>query len=118
VSLNGYGTNIPWAQEAPEELLGTPAPIDAYAFDNADGWISIEAPENTRELTGLPAERLARLQSGLRPHLERMFTHELKWVGCQYPTPSLAQEAGLSLQEFEDFLYGACLLDWDASVSA
>jgi aminopeptidase len=43
-----------------------------------------------------------------------MFTHELKWVGCQYPTPSLAQEAGLSLQEFEDFLYGACLLDWDA----
>jgi aminopeptidase len=114
VSLNGYGTNIPWAQEAPEELLGTPAPIEAYAFDNADGWISIEAPENTRELTGLPAERLARLQSGLRPHLERMFTHELKWVGCQYPTPSLAQEAGLSLREFEDFLYGACLLDWDA----
>jgi aminopeptidase len=114
VSLNGYGTNIPWAQEAPEELLGTPAPIEAYAFDNADGWISIEAPENTRELTGLPPERLARLQSGLRPHLERMFTHELRWVGCQYPTPSLAQEAGLSLQEFEDFLYGACLLDWDA----
>ncbi len=114
VSLNGYGTNIPWAQEAPDELLGTPAPIEAYAFENADGWISIEAPENTRELTGLPAERLARLQSGLRPHLERMFTHELKWVGCQYPTPSLAQEAGLSLQEFEDFLYGACLLDWEA----
>ena len=114
VSLNGYGTNIPWAQEAPEELLGTPAPIEAYEFDNADGWISIEAPENTREQTGLAAERLARLQSGLRPHLERMFTHEMKWVGCQYPTPGLAQEAGLSLQQFEDFLYGACLLDWDA----
>jgi len=114
VSLNGYRTNIPWAQEAPEELLGTPAPIEAYEFDNADGWISIEAPENTREQTGLAAERLARLQSGLRPHLERMFTHEMKWVGCQYPTPGLAQEAGLSLHQFEDFLYGACLLDWDA----
>jgi len=113
-SLTGYSTNIPWAQEAPEELLATPAAIEAYAFDNADGWIAIEAPENTREQTGLPADRLARLQSGLRPHLERMFTHELKWVGCQYPTPALAQEAGLSLQEFEDFLYGACLLDWDA----
>jgi aminopeptidase len=113
-SLTGYSTNIPWAQEAPEELLATPASIEAYAFDNADGWIAIEAPENTREQTGLPAERLARLQSGIRPHLERMFTHELKWVGCQYPTPALAQEAGLSLQEFEDFLYGACLLDWDA----
>jgi aminopeptidase len=113
-SLTGYGTNIPWAQEAPDELLDTPAPIEAYAFDNADALISIEAPENTRELTGLPAERLARLQSGFRPHLERMFTHELKWVGCQYPTPALAQEAGLSLQAFGDFLYGACLLDWEA----
>jgi aminopeptidase len=111
-SLTGYGVNIPWAQEAPEELLGTPAPIEAYAMDNADALIVIEAPENTRELTGLTGDRLTRLQSGMRPHLERIFTHDLTWVGCQYPTPSLAQEAGLSLEEFEDFLYGACLLDW------
>jgi aminopeptidase len=113
-SLTGYGTNIPWAQEAPDELLATPAPIDAYAWDHADALVSIEAPENTRELTGLAADRLARLQSGMRPHLERLFTHELKWVGCQFPTPALAQDGGLSLHEFEDFLYGACLLDWDA----
>jgi aminopeptidase len=114
VSLTGYGTNIPWAQEAPEELLATPAPIEAFALDQAEALIAIEAPENTRELSGLSAERLGRLQSGMRPHWERMFTHELQWVGCQFPTPALAQDAGLSLGEFEDFLYGACLLDWDA----
>jgi aminopeptidase len=39
---------------------------------------------------------------------------DLKWVGCQYPTPALAQEAEMSLAAFTDFLYGACLLDWDA----
>ena len=50
----------------------------------------------------------------MRPHLERVLTTDLKWVGCQYPTPALAQEAGMSLAEFEDFLFGACLLDWDA----
>jgi aminopeptidase len=114
LSLNGYGSNIPWAREAPEELLSKPAAIEAYTFDHADALISIEAPENTRELTGLPAERLALIQAGVRPHLERMFTHELRWVGCQYPTPALAQDAGMSLREFEDFLFGACLLDWDA----
>jgi aminopeptidase len=113
-NLTGYGTNIAWAKEAPEDLLCKPSAIDAFAFDNADGLISIEAPENTRELTSLPAERLTKLQSAMRPHMERMFTHELKWVGCQYPTPALAQDAGLSLAEFADFLYGACLLDWDA----
>ena len=73
-SLTGCGTNIPWAREAPEELLDTPAPIEAYALDNADGLISIEAPENTRELTALrpsgsAASRpgCARTSSGFSP---------------------------------------------------
>jgi aminopeptidase len=114
VGLSGTGFNLPWAQEAPEELLDNPAAIETYAFHEADAWVGIEAPENTREMSGLAPERLGRLQAGLRPHVERVFTFDLKWVGCQYPTAALAQEAGMSLAEFEDFLYGACLLDWDA----
>ena len=113
-NLAGNGINVPWAQEAPEELLSKPAPIETHGLDHADALIAIEAPENTRELSGLPAERLALIQAGLRPHLERVLTMDLKWVGCQYPTAALAQEAGVSVGEFEDFLYGACLLDWDA----
>ena len=46
--------------------------------------------------------------------MERIFTKEMTWVACQYPTQALAQEAGMSLEEFTDFLYGACLRDWDA----
>jgi aminopeptidase len=113
-SLAGTGINLPWAREVPEELLSTPAPIEAYAFDKADALVAVEAPENTRELSSLPSERLALIQAGMRPHLERVLNMDIKWVGCQYPTPALAQEAGMSLGEFTDFLYGACLLDWDA----
>jgi aminopeptidase len=39
---------------------------------------------------------------------------EIPWVGCQFPTPALAQDAGMTVRAFEDFLFGACLLDWDA----
>ena len=113
VSLSGTGFNMAWAQEAPEELLDNPASLETQAFHEADAWVGVEAPENTRELSGLDPERLGRLQAGIRPHVERVFTYELKWVGCQFPTPALAQEAGMSLTEFEDFLYGACLLDWN-----
>ena len=113
-NLAGSGINMPWASEAPDELLDTPPEIEAYVWKHADALVAIEAPENTRELTALPAERLARIQAGLRPHIERVLTMDLKWVGCQYPTPALAQEAGMSLAEFTDFLYGACLLDWGA----
>jgi len=107
------GPNIPWLQEAPEELLDTPPPIDVHALETADGLIAIEAPENTREISAVPADRLGRVQAAMRPYYERVFTNDLRWVGCQYPTPALAQDAGMSLEEFEDFLFGACLLDWD-----
>jgi aminopeptidase len=114
ISLTGTGFNLIWAQEAPLELLDEPAPLEVRPFHEADAWIGIEAPENTRELTGLDQERLGRMQAGVRPHVERVFTFELKWVGCQFPTPALAQDAGMSLSGFEDFLFGACLLDWKA----
>ena len=113
IRLNLTGS-LPWALAAPEELLKTIPSIDLYALEHADGLISIEAPENTRESSALSSERLALRQAALRPALERVFTGDLKWVGCQYPTPALAQDAGMSSRAFEDFLYGACLLDWDA----
>jgi aminopeptidase len=114
VNLSGSRLDLPWANEAPEALLDEPADIDSYAWKHADALIAIEAPENTRELTALPGDRLSRLQAGWRPYLERVLTMDIKWVGCQYPTPALAQDAGMSLAQFADFLYGACLLDWDA----
>ena len=106
--------SLPWALAAPEELLKTIPSIDAHALENADGLISIDAPENTRERSALSTERVRLRQAALRPAIERVFTGDLKWVGCQYPTPALAQDAGMSTRAFEDFLYGACLLDWDA----
>ena len=113
-SLAGTTINVPWALEAPDELLDELSGIEAYAYKHADALIVIEAPENTRELSAVPPERLARIQAGLRPHVERVLTMDLAWVGCQYPTPALAQDAELSVAAFADFLYGACLLDWDA----
>jgi aminopeptidase len=105
--------SLPWALAAPEELLRTVPSIDLHALENADALIVIDAPENTRERSALSPERLRLRHAALRPALERVFTGDLKWVGCQYPTPALAQDAGMSSRAFEDFLYGACLLDWD-----
>jgi aminopeptidase len=114
LSLDGETIPVPWAEEAPEELLSKPATLRVHELENADALIAIEAPENTRELTALSTERMTLIQTAYRPSLERLFSGELPWVGCQFPTPALAQNAGMSLRRFEDFLYGACLLDWDA----
>jgi aminopeptidase len=106
--------SIHWMLEAPEELLKTPPSIEAHALETADALISISAPENTREASAVPPERIGLIQSAFRPHLQRVYTNEMAWVGCNFPTPALAQDAGMSLRDYEDFLFGACLLDWDA----
>jgi aminopeptidase len=107
VSAGGIGTNVEWAAAAPPDVLSKPAPLEAHTWENADALISIEAPENTRELGSLSEDRLALVQAAWRPIVERLLTNEMKWVGCQFPTPALAQDAGMSVTEFSDFLYGA-----------
>ena len=103
-----------WAAEAPEELLAELSDIDRYTCDHMDARISVGAPENTRAGAELGPERLALVKKAERYFFRRTMADEIPWVGCQYPTPALAEEAGLTLHEFEDVLFGACLIDWDA----
>jgi len=110
-STGGVGA---WLETAPDELLEELPSIDRYVIENVDCLIAVSAPENTREASTIPAARLAKVNRAYRPAMERVISGDLAWVGCQFPCPALAQEAGMSLREFEDFLYGACLIDWDA----
>jgi aminopeptidase len=103
-----------WASEAPLELLGEPAPADKHVWDTVDAWMLLGAPENPREGGDLPAERRDEMAKAQREFLARRLRMEIPWVTCRFPCPALAQEAGMSLRSFEDFLFGAVLLDWDA----
>lgn len=108
------GLSFTWAAEAPLQLLEELAPAERHVFATVDAIVAVEAPENTREASAIDSQRLQLIQKGFRPALQRVISGDLPWVGCQFPCPALAQEAGMSLREFEDFLYGACLLDWGA----
>ena len=103
-----------WTRAAPLERVAVPAPIEQHAIETCDALIVIDAPENTRDASSVDVERTAALQGAYRPALERVFAGAVPWVGCQYPTPALAQDAGMSTPAFADFLYGACLRDWNA----
>ena len=103
-----------WAAEAPELLVGEPAPADQHAWETMDAWMNIGAPENTSAGLELSADRRALLSKSRYAMRTRRLSDEIPWVACRFPTPALAQDARMSLREFEDFLYGACLRDWDA----
>jgi aminopeptidase len=116
VGLGGLlaGPMYAWLQEASLELVAQAWPLEVHVLENVDAMIAVEAPENTRAGSALDPEKLNALQIAYRPALERLFQGDVRWVGGQFPTPALAQEAGMSTEEFEDFLYGSCLLDWNA----
>jgi aminopeptidase len=109
----GYPGGIPWMTEAPEDVLRELPPAERHIAETADALLGISAPENTRAGSEIPPDRLALSQEAMKPYQDRVVSYDIRWVGCQYPTPALAQDAGMSLNAFEDFLYNACLIDWD-----
>jgi aminopeptidase len=109
-----FRLDFDWALEAPLELLEELPSIERYAVEAEDARLTIRAPEDTHAGADLPADRRALLQKALEPASRRARSLDVRWAVVQYPTEAAAAEAGMTLAEYEDFVYGACLLDWDA----
>jgi aminopeptidase len=103
-----------WATTAPEELIGELPPAERHLLETIDALIVVLAPENIRDGSELSPERQTLVSKAHEPIIPRVVSGDLSWVGCYYPTQASAQAADMTLAEFEDFLYGACLIDWDA----
>jgi aminopeptidase len=84
--------------------------------------IAIEAESNTRGLTGIdPAKQaiVARAREGLRDrYMERSAAGEVRGVITAFPTNAAAQDAEMSLSQYEDFVYRAGLLGEDDPIAA
>jgi aminopeptidase len=102
-----------WLRHAPIEVISEPAAVDVHALGHCDAVLVIAAPENTRDGVDIPAERTSAVQGAYRSATARLHRNEVPWVMCWYPTPAVAQDAGIALAAFEDFLYESCLKDWD-----
>ncbi len=102
-------------REASDEQLDWLSPIRVAEMEDADVRIAIEGPTNTRGLTSVDPARVARYSRTTEPvanrSLERAAAGELRWALSAFPTDASAQDAAMSLREYEDFVYRACFLD-------
>ena len=109
-------------REGTDEQVGYFPAARLREVEELNAVLIITASENTRTLSGIPPERVALLQRAgaawSRRRMERAATGELRWCGTLFPTHGHAQEAGMSLAEYEDFVYRACLLDRDDPAAA
>jgi aminopeptidase len=109
-----FRADLDWALEAPLELLGELPAIEAHQVANEDARLTIRAPEDVHAGAVLDPERRKLLQQAGEPASRRARALDVRWALVEYPTEAAAAEAGMSLPEFEAFVYDACLLDWDA----
>lgn len=90
-------------------------------LEQADVYIRCNSPANTRANTGIDATRMQQLgkarSSWLETRMRRASEGSFKWVGTMFPSEGLAQEAGMSLEEYEDFVYGATFADREDPVA-
>ena len=116
------GTDEIRLKHASDAQLDYVDPIAKFAVENFDAFIEIVAPYNTRELSGVdPARqsrsRRAKMEIGVTI-AERTARGEFTWCITLYPTHASAQEADMSLSEYQDFVYSACLVDQPDPVAA
>ena len=109
-------------RHASDDQIDWVSPVSEWLLDNVDVRIAVGASSNPRELSSVPPERQSRRQRAtgdlLGRAMERSAKGEFRWVVTLYPTNAYAAEAEMSLAEYEDFYYGACLADDDDPLTA
>ena len=90
-------------------------------YETADVLIHLRGAENTRALSGVDPKKQAKRAQATRglteTYMARSATKDLRWVLTDYPCLAFAQEADMSLSEFEDFVYAATYADTDDPVA-
>jgi aminopeptidase len=98
---------------ADDEQLDWIPPIAKWAVEHTDVRIAIMAEANTRALTGADPKKQARVErarkSLIETSMKRSAAGEHRWAVTLFPTHAYAGEAGMSLRDYEDFYYRACL---------
>lgn len=107
-------------REANDDQINWLDPTMSLYTEQADVYIRVGSSTNTRAMTNIPAARAQKVQAARRPWLDtrlnRAAKGEFRWVGTWFPTEASAQEANMSLEEYEQFLFGATFCNLDDPV--
>lgn len=99
--------------QATDAQLDKMADYDAARMSDMQAYIGIRSPENSYETSDVSGEQMQRYASryGKRVHSEIRLP-KTKWVVLRYPTPNMAQQAGMSTPAFEAHYFNVCNLDY------
>ncbi|TVQ63121.1 MAG: aminopeptidase [Phycisphaerales bacterium] len=100
--------------EGSAEQIARLSPVSELVMDRVDVRIAFWADVNTRFLGAIDPKRVAARDASRRPlrkrFMERAAQGDVRWCGTLYPTEAAAQDAGMSLRAYADFVFRSGLL--------
>jgi aminopeptidase len=99
------------ALEIDPRALDLTAAHELARMKKMDAYIAIRGSNNISELADVPIDKMKLVAKKLRP-LQDQRVQKTKWVVLRWPTPAMAQLAGMSTEAFEDFFFKVCTLDY------
>jgi aminopeptidase len=100
---------------ASDEQLSRVSEIEQFAADTFEAVILLRGEANTKALANVAPARLMLARQAEAPLMQKVMQRaaagNLRWVSALYPTNAYAQDAHMSLGEYEEFVYRACMPD-------
>ena len=95
-----------------EEQAKFHADIERRRLEGTHAYISVRGSANTAESSDIPRESNRIWEEHFVKPVDLAVRLKKKWVALRWPTPSMAQLAGMSTEAFEDFYFDVCTLDY------
>jgi aminopeptidase len=99
------------ALEASDRQLNIAASHELARMKKMNAYIAMRGSHNITELADVPPDKMQLIGKKMRS-VQDQRVKRTKWVVLRWPTPSMAQLAGMSTEAFEDFFFDVCTLDY------
>jgi len=99
------------ARGAQDEQLEIHAGLQLTLIKKMDAYIALRGGDNITELSDVPPEQMKLVAKRMKAVLDWRVT-KTRWCVLRWPSPSMAQSAGMSTEAFEEFYFKVCTLDY------
>ena len=96
-----------------EEQMRLIGEVDAFRMSKVQAYIGARGNPNISEWSDVPPDKMKLYQSlWWQPAHRVLRVEKTRWVVLRWPSPSMAQQAEMSTEEFEDFYFRVCTMDY------
>ena len=85
--------------------------IELFRMKKVDAYVAMRGSANASETADVPSDKMQLYSRLLRPVLNYR-VNKTRWVVLRWPSPSMAQAAGMSTEAFEDFYFDVCTMNY------